>query len=70
MFHSRIDQAKDKKMLSPIAVAVNVGDPNLLNILIDCMIYASTLTYIDLENVNIEFGLETKRNTEAVIKQH
>ena len=35
MFQQQVDKAKESKLVSPIAVAVNVGDPDLLKILMD-----------------------------------
>ena len=57
MFHHQVDKAKEQKLISPIAVAVNVGDPELLEILLD-----------NLKNVNIEFGLERRRKSATVLK--
>jgi hypothetical protein len=57
MFHQQVDKAKEQKLISPIAVAVNVGDPELLEILLD-----------NLKNVNIEFGLERRRKSATVLK--
>ena len=34
MFHQQVDHNKETKLISPIAVAVNVGDPMLLEILL------------------------------------
>ena len=34
MYHQQVDHNKETKLISPIAVAVNVGDPQLLTVLL------------------------------------
>eukprot|EP00347_Sterkiella_histriomuscorum_P003332 403364693 len=59
MFMHSIDKNKESKMISPIAVAVNVGDYELVDDL---------LNY--LQNINIEFGIETRMKTQTILRQN
>ena len=34
MYHQQVDHNKETRLISPIAVAVNVGDPQLLTVLL------------------------------------
>ena len=36
MFHHQVYYKKEQKIVSPVAVAVNVGDPEILEILLSC----------------------------------
>ena len=45
MFHQQVYYKKEQKIISPIAVAVNVGDPELLAILLSCMAIPMLIVY-------------------------
>jgi hypothetical protein len=60
MFHQQVYYKKEQKVVSPIAVAVNVGDPELVELLFSCK-YNFLIPISDLTNVNIEFGIEFRR---------
>ncbi len=65
-----MDHNKETKLISPIAVAVNVGDPMLLEILLKSKREITDNLCVDLTDVNIEFGIERRRKSQTVLKQN
>jgi hypothetical protein len=65
-----VDHNKETKLISPIAVAVNVGDPMLLEILLKSKREITDNLCVDLTDVNIEFGIERRRKSQTVLKQN
>ena len=60
---------KEKKIVSPIAVAVITGNPLMLKTILTSKTILSNRP-VDLTQVDIEFGMRRSVNTQTVLKKN